>query len=131
MHNICLQARPRYKDKNSIWMLADPLLKGAFPESTFKKVLEVAFMCVNENPTLRPTTRDVVRALEYLSSQHHDPNEPKKARTKGPEVTDSPSDTLALLDKDKDRERAVAEAKLWGETLREQRLQNMQNSTDK
>ncbi|KAK1570705.1 hypothetical protein Q3G72_006008 [Acer saccharum] len=35
-----------------------------------------------------------------------------------------------MFDKDSERERAVAEAKLWGETLREQRLQNVQNNQD-
>ncbi|KAK2666086.1 hypothetical protein Ddye_004660 [Dipteronia dyeriana] len=123
-------ARTRFKDKNCISLLADPLLKGGFSESIFKKVLEVAFMCTNENPALRPSIKDAVRALDYLASHRYEPNETKKVRIKEPEEHSSPNEKLNMLDKDLERERAVAEAKLWGETLREQRLQNVQNNQD-
>ncbi|KAH7577160.1 hypothetical protein JRO89_XS01G0214400 [Xanthoceras sorbifolium] len=111
-------AHPRFKDKNNISLLADPLLEGGFSESIFKKVLEVAFMCVSETPTLRPSIRDVVRALDYLASHRYEPKEAKKVRIKGPEEHSSPSEKTNMVGKDSDRDRAVAEAKLWGETLR-------------
>lgn len=37
----------------------------------------------------------------------------------GPEKDDSPRETARILNRDLDRERAVAEAKMWGENWRE------------
>ncbi|KAI3423114.1 Protein kinase domain-containing protein [Psidium guajava] len=46
------------------------------------------------------------------------------------EKDDSPRDAVRILNKDLDRERAVAEAKMWGENWREKRRQNAQGSFD-
>ncbi|XP_039162625.1 serine/threonine-protein kinase PBS1 isoform X2 [Eucalyptus grandis] len=46
------------------------------------------------------------------------------------EKDDSPRDTVRMLNKDLDRERAVAEAKMWGENWREKRRQSAQGSFD-
>lgn len=42
----------------------------------------------------------------------------------GSEKEDSPRETARMLNRDADRERAVAEAKMWGENFREKRRQN-------
>lgn len=42
----------------------------------------------------------------------------------GSEKEDSPRETARLMNRDFDRERAVAEAKMWGENLREKRRQS-------
>eukprot|EP00262_Sarcandra_glabra_P003244 TRINITY_DN13861_c0_g1_i1.p1 TRINITY_DN13861_c0_g1~~TRINITY_DN13861_c0_g1_i1.p1 ORF type:complete len:464 (-),score=92.29 TRINITY_DN13861_c0_g1_i1:387-1778(-) len=48
----------------------------------------------------------------------------------GLERDDSPKETARMLNKDMDRERAVAEAKMWGENWREKRRANMQGNSD-
>lgn len=48
----------------------------------------------------------------------------------GSEKEDSPKETAKMLNRDLDRERAVAEAKMWGENWREKRRQNAQGSFD-
>ncbi|EXB40346.1 Serine/threonine-protein kinase PBS1 [Morus notabilis] len=48
----------------------------------------------------------------------------------GSEKEDSPRETARILNRDLDRERAVAEAKMWGENLREKRRQSAQGSFD-
>ncbi|ESW11096.1 hypothetical protein PHAVU_008G001400 [Phaseolus vulgaris] len=47
----------------------------------------------------------------------------------GSEKDDSPRETARMLNRDLDRERAVAEAKLWGENLRQKRQQSLQEGT--
>ena len=44
----------------------------------------------------------------------------------GSEKDDSPRETARMLNRDLDRERAVAEAKMWGENWREKRRQSLQ-----
>ncbi|QCE12994.1 serine/threonine-protein kinase PBS1 [Vigna unguiculata] len=47
----------------------------------------------------------------------------------GSEKDDSPRETARMLNRDLDRERAVAEAKLWGENLRQKRQQSLQEGS--
>ncbi|XWS32605.1 hypothetical protein CRYUN_Cryun22dG0004300 [Craigia yunnanensis] len=115
------------KDGMNILNLADPLLRGHFSKSTLKKALEVAFMCIQENANSRPSINDAMLALNYLTSHPYNPNEAKSVGVKGPENTDSPKEKTRMIDRDFDRERAVAEAKMWGESWREKRLQTAEN----
>lgn len=48
----------------------------------------------------------------------------------GSEKEDSPRETARMLNRDLERERAVAEAKMWGENWREKRRQSAQGSFD-
>ncbi|XP_059290272.1 serine/threonine-protein kinase PBS1-like isoform X1 [Lycium ferocissimum] len=48
----------------------------------------------------------------------------------GSERDDSPKETTRMLNRDLDRERAVAEAKMWGENLREKRRQSGEDSAN-
>ncbi|KAK7394110.1 hypothetical protein VNO78_14629 [Psophocarpus tetragonolobus] len=47
----------------------------------------------------------------------------------GSEKDDSPRETARMLNRDLDRERAVAEAKMWGENLRQKRKQSLQQGS--
>ncbi|XVF13872.1 hypothetical protein REPUB_Repub09cG0006500 [Reevesia pubescens] len=123
-------ARPMLKDGMNVLNLADPLLGGHFSKSTLKKALEVAFMCIQENANSRPSISDVVLALNYLTSHPYNPNEAKRVSVKVPENNDSSKETTRMLDRDFDRGRAVAEAKMWGESLREKRRQSAENASD-
>ncbi|XVF57728.1 hypothetical protein PTKIN_Ptkin07bG0005900 [Pterospermum kingtungense] len=124
-------ARPKLKDGMKIFNIADPLLRGHFSKSTMKKALEVAFTCIQEKANSRPSINEVVVALNYLTSNPYNTNEAQRVSVKGPENNDSSKETNRLLDKDFDREQAVAEAMMWGETWREKRRQTAENGSDR
>ncbi|KAM5582067.1 putative serine/threonine-protein kinase PBL7 [Rosa sericea] len=123
-------ARPFMKDpKNLTMQFADPYLRGQFPVHILRNALEVASMCLREDASARPTMRDVVLALNYLTT--HPYNEPKVLSISTERIegikslnasgNNSPNETTCMLNKNLDRERAVAEAKMWGETWRDKR----------
>lgn len=47
--------------------MADPLLKGEFPERSLNQAVGVAAMCLQEEPSVRPLIGDVVAALSFLA----------------------------------------------------------------
>ncbi|KAJ9178859.1 hypothetical protein P3X46_010708 [Hevea brasiliensis] len=122
-------ALPLMKDRETYIKLADPLLRGHFSMTPFNKAIEVASKCLNENANLRPSTSELVTAMDFLVSQKYDPRESKKkASVKWPVVDFPPSVTAVIIEKDLDRDRAVAEAKKWGESCREKRKQSPQTT---
>ncbi|KAJ8546457.1 hypothetical protein K7X08_019040 [Anisodus acutangulus] len=64
-------ARPMLKDRMNFVQLADPMLRGKFPQSVFRRVVELALMCVQDDPHARPRTKDIVLAFSYFASQKH------------------------------------------------------------
>ncbi|KAL3835732.1 hypothetical protein ACJIZ3_010468 [Penstemon smallii] len=150
--NLVAWARPLFNDRRKFAKLADPRLQGKFPMRSLYQALAVASMCIQEQAAARPLIGDVVTALSYLANQAYDPpghsnrvsggdkeerggkilkNEEvggsgRKWDLEGSERDDSPRETAKMLD----RERAVAEAKMWGENWREKRRQNAQGSFD-
>ena len=154
-----LQARPLFNDRRKFVKLADPRLQGQYPMRGLYQALAVASMCIQEQAAARPLIGDVVTALSYLVNQTYDPstkssgdkddkrnkderigrilkNEEgggsgRKWDFEGSERDDSPKETARMLNRDLDRERAVAEAKMWGENWREKRRQNAHGSFDR
>lgn len=135
-----------FNDRRKLPRLADPKLQGRFPVRGLYQALAIASMCIQEQAANRPPIADVVTALSYLANQAYDPsssptssnksrgdNDERKINTKNDqggtsgrkwepersEKDDSPREIVGLLKKDFNRERAVAEAKLWGENWRE------------
>ena len=53
--------------------MADPALNGQYPVQGLYQAVEVAAMCVQEEPNMRPAIGDIVKALSYLASQTYDP----------------------------------------------------------
>ncbi|KAL8038020.1 hypothetical protein ABFX02_11G075900 [Erythranthe guttata] len=148
--NLVAWARPLFNDRRKFAKLADPILQGKFPMRGLYQALAVASMCIQEQAAARPLIGDVVTALSYLANQSYDPtnggrgeerggkilrNEEgggsgRKWEFEGSEKDDSPKETAKMLNRDLERERAVAEAKMWGENWREKRRQNAQGSFD-
>ncbi|KAK9003942.1 hypothetical protein V6N11_001761 [Hibiscus sabdariffa] len=123
-------AQPLWRDGKNISNLADPLLRGHFSKSTMKKALEVAFLCIQEDANCRPSISDIVLALDYLTSHPYGAHgAAKRVSEKVPEHNKSPNETTRILDRDFNRERAVAEAKMWGESWRDKRLQRAENAS--
>ncbi|KAH9774148.1 serine/threonine-protein kinase PBS1 [Citrus sinensis] len=155
--NLVTWARPLFNDRRKFSKLADPRLEGRYPIRGLYQALAVASMCIQEQAATRPLIGDVVTALSYLANQTYDPNSHRGAGDKddrrnrdgarifkndegggsgrrwdleGSEKEDSPRETARILNRDLERERAVAEAKMWGENLREKRRQSAQGSFD-
>lgn len=63
-------AETRIKDPKKYSELVDPLLDGNYPQASLSQVLAIAAMCLNTDPSIRPSISDVVAALESLA---HDP----------------------------------------------------------
>ncbi|KAK4842358.1 hypothetical protein QYF36_020070 [Acer negundo] len=157
--NLVTWARPLFNDRRKFSKLADPRLQGRYPMRGLYQALAVASMCIQEQAATRPLIGDVVTALSYLANQAYDPNTASHGHRSsgdrsrddrggrilkneegtgsghrwdldGSEKEDSPKETARMLNRDLDRERAVAEAKMWGENLREKRRQSAQGSFD-
>lgn len=95
--------KPLLRDRSNFPFIADPLLKGEYPKDSLEHALEMAMMCLRSDAQTRPDMNDVVMGLEYLESlKYHPSNEL----------------TSLLNTKGKEREQAVAEAKIWGQSLR-------------
>ncbi|ESQ32786.1 hypothetical protein EUTSA_v10005297mg [Eutrema salsugineum] len=137
----------QFRDKN-IKQILDPVLtiQDGF-EPTVKYALEVAFMCLRENANARPTISEVLLALNHILYQlgEHTTSEQKKKSNGGGRGGNpgkrvvSPKETTSILkfneieeeeeEEGNDRERAVAEAKTWAETLRALRMKNSEPTT--
>ncbi|XP_039683327.1 probable serine/threonine-protein kinase PBL7 [Medicago truncatula] len=123
-------ARPLFRDKGNFRKLVDPHLQGHYPISGLRMALEMARMCLREDPRLRPSAGDIVLALDYLSSKKYVPKASEIVSPGEMEHDESPNETTMILVKDSLREQALAEAKQWGETWREKRKQSGQNSPE-
>lgn len=66
---LSFQSRPFLKDRKKHVQLADPLLQGRFPHSSVHRVVSVIARCLQEVPSNRPRSTDIVVALEYLESE--------------------------------------------------------------
>ncbi|KAL6960393.1 non-specific serine,threonine protein kinase [Sarracenia purpurea var. burkii] len=138
--------RPMLKDRKNYFKLADPNLKGQFPLPVLCRAVEVASMCLHENAHSRPSTSDVLLALNFLIAQESDHNTVNGNGARGDrgrrnyhrdrQVSDIMVDfnksgntpnEIEMPNKDLERELAVAEAKMWGETWREKKQQNAKN----
>lgn len=110
--------------------MADPRLQGRYPGSSLKMAIELASMCLREEPRHRPEAGDIVLALDYLSSKKYAPKVSSAVNTEGMENGDSPNETSTFLVNDSQREQAVAEAKLWGESWRDKKRESGQSSPE-
>ncbi|ESW14590.1 hypothetical protein PHAVU_007G000800 [Phaseolus vulgaris] len=153
--NLVTWARPLFNDRRKFPKLADPELHGRYPMRGLYQALAVASMCIQEQAAARPLIGDVVTALSFLANQayeHKGGGDDKRNRDdqggrilkneqgggsgrrwdlEGSEKDESPRETARILNnRDLDRERAVAEAKMWGENWREKRRQSAQGSFD-
>ncbi|KAL6874378.1 hypothetical protein ACP4OV_013398 [Aristida adscensionis] len=147
--NLVSWARPLFNDRRKLPRMADPGLEGRYPMRGLYQALAVASMCIQSEAASRPLIADVVTALSYLASQTYDPNTGNKKAGAGDQRSrvgdngmvlfkndeagssghkspskdreDSPRDAPGMTNKGLDRERMVAEAKMWGENWREKR----------
>jgi serine/threonine protein kinase len=60
-------ATPMFKDSKRYKELADPLLRGEFPERDLNQAVAVAAMCLQDQATARPCMSDAAVALSFLA----------------------------------------------------------------
>ncbi|KAL3576818.1 hypothetical protein D5086_022101 [Populus alba] len=65
--NLVSWAKPLFKDKKKLALMADPLLKGNYPLRGLYQALAIAAMCLQEEALTRPLMADVVTALKFLA----------------------------------------------------------------
>ncbi|KAL6521834.1 hypothetical protein OROGR_018403 [Orobanche gracilis] len=142
-HSLVDWAGPMMKDRKSLVSLADPLLRGQFPECSLCRAMEMALMCIREDAHSRPSMKDVVHAMNFLTSRQYDldadhddgrDGSPVERQGQENEKSNNPKDyleeTMLLGKKNKDRQLAVAEAKMWGETWRDKSRQGVLSDND-
>jgi hypothetical protein len=56
-----------FKDSKRYKELADPLLRGEFPERDLNQAVAVAAMCLQDQATARPCMSDAAVALSFLA----------------------------------------------------------------
>ncbi|KAI3856741.1 hypothetical protein MKW92_047030 [Papaver armeniacum] len=66
---LILQTRPLLEDSEKTREIADPLMKGQYPYRELVQALELAKMCVQEDPHKRPRIADVVTTLSNVVPQ--------------------------------------------------------------
>uniref|UniRef100_A0A7N0TS85 Protein kinase domain-containing protein n=1 Tax=Kalanchoe fedtschenkoi TaxID=63787 RepID=A0A7N0TS85_KALFE len=66
--NLVTWAQPLFKDPKNYPELADPLLKGQFPEKGLNQVVAIAAMCLQEEASVRPLIADIAPALGFLAT---------------------------------------------------------------
>ncbi|KAJ9563948.1 hypothetical protein OSB04_009108 [Centaurea solstitialis] len=127
--NLVTWARPLFNDRRKFTSLVDPRLEGRYPMRGLYQALAVASMCIQEQAAARPLIGDVVTALSYLANQGYDPTTTapvpapsgavhlKKERN-GRDMEER-EESARMLNRDAERERAVAEAKMWVENRRQ------------
>ncbi|KAF5741195.1 Kinase superfamily protein [Tripterygium wilfordii] len=158
--NLVNWARPMFNDRKKFSKLVDPWLEGRYPIRGLYQALAVASMCIQEQaarPLIGDvvTALSYLANQSYDPSSHGprgsgDRDEKRNRNERGgsilkneegggsgrrwdldgSEKEDSPRETARMLKRDIDRERAVAEAKTWGENWREKRRQSAQGSFD-
>ncbi|KFK39798.1 hypothetical protein AALP_AA3G289400 [Arabis alpina] len=67
--NLVTWAQPIFREPTRFPELADPLLRGEFPEKSLNQAVAVAAMCLQEEPIVRPLISDVVTTLSFMSTQ--------------------------------------------------------------
>ncbi|KAK6788392.1 hypothetical protein RDI58_016917 [Solanum bulbocastanum] len=111
-------AEPIFKDTSRYSELADPLFKDDIPKRSFNQAVAIAAMCLQEDPTVRPSISDVVTALTFLWAE----SGKGFGSPVSPPLPVSSSDNEESHEENKitERERAVAEAIEWGSNSRTQ-----------
>ncbi|CAI0396830.1 unnamed protein product [Linum tenue] len=127
--NLTQWALPLLKDKNNWLELADPLLKGKYSKFVYNKAIEVVLRCLSDKASFRPTSSELVGAMDYLLARSSKSKDAKKASNAGLGWLDADQNqnenvvTKAVKsvveNKDLNREVDIEEAKLWGKIQRD------------
>lgn len=65
---------PFLNDRKQFHQLVDPRLQGRYPTRPLYQVVAVTASCLKEDPLGRPTTRDILNAIQHVALQPYDCN---------------------------------------------------------
>lgn len=65
-HNLVEWARPLLNHKKKLLKILDPKMEGQFSPRSALKVAHLAYLCLSENPKVRPLMSQVVECLEMF-----------------------------------------------------------------
>ncbi|GFY99204.1 protein kinase superfamily protein [Actinidia rufa] len=66
--NLVSWAQSKFSDPSNFRQMADPVLEGQYLENGLRRALEIAEMCLHDEPERRPIATDLVAALDELVS---------------------------------------------------------------
>ncbi|KAG9131741.1 hypothetical protein Leryth_009480 [Lithospermum erythrorhizon] len=69
--NLVDWARPLFKDRKKFHEMADPILENQYPSRGLYQTLMICAMCIQDQPSQRPTTQELVHALTFLASKNN------------------------------------------------------------
>ncbi|CAH8360928.1 unnamed protein product [Eruca vesicaria subsp. sativa] len=133
-------ALPLFREQE-IRKIADPMLSiqgHRYMEEAVGRALELAYMCLREDANARPTVKEVVEALDSIvkfiarKKKKESIGYGRGVELEKRVAVSSPKETTRMLsvneieveEGDLARERAVADAKIWAETMRSLRRQS-------
>ncbi|XP_057987576.1 probable serine/threonine-protein kinase PBL16 [Hevea brasiliensis] len=71
-HNLVEWARPLLNHNKKVLRILDPRMEGQYSVKTAKKVTNLAYQCLSQNPKGRPLMSQVVELLEGVQSKDED-----------------------------------------------------------
>ncbi|KAJ6702164.1 hypothetical protein OIU74_013339 [Salix koriyanagi] len=135
--NLVAWARPLFNDRRRFSKLADPLLHGTLSNERTLPGSSCGIHAYEPNGGhghRGSGDRDEKRQRDdrggQLSRNEEGGGSGRRWDLDGSEKEESPRETAKMSNRDLDRERAVAEAKMWGENWREKQRQSAQESFD-
>lgn len=67
-HNLVEWARPLLNHNKKVLRILDPKMDGQYSAKTARKVANLAYQCLSQNPKGRPLMNEVVELLETLET---------------------------------------------------------------
>ncbi|EPS66157.1 hypothetical protein M569_08624 [Genlisea aurea] len=68
-HNLVKWARPLLKNNMKLLSILDPNVEGQYSTESLMKVAKLAYLCLSENPKVRPDMSQVLKKLEPIVAQ--------------------------------------------------------------
>ncbi|XP_059642560.1 probable serine/threonine-protein kinase PBL1 [Cornus florida] len=69
--NLVKWSRPFLADDCRLWLIMDPQLKGRIPPKAARTVADIAQRCLQQDPSERPTMRNVVKHLKTIQDMKY------------------------------------------------------------
>ncbi|KAL2895212.1 putative serine/threonine-protein kinase PBL21 [Bienertia sinuspersici] len=67
--SLAVWSHPYLKDRRKYIELVDPRLRGKFSNRSARHFIAISAMCLNEEPSQRPSISDIVVALDFLANE--------------------------------------------------------------
>eukprot|EP01018_Ginkgo_biloba_P039159 Gb_20558 [translate_table: standard] len=93
--NLVKFSRPYLVNERKLYLIMDPELKGFYPTKMAKKLADLALRCLEEDPTQRPSMREIVTVIGSVHNTTRSTCPTKKSKVK--EILLRQEDSSVLL----------------------------------